>query len=139
MAHVTYEEHFLVDNAPTFCKVCRSKMYQVDTPSGGTELKADLIDFDTEDNSPFYEPDGYGGCNTVAVRPHIVQGTACGYGKAGTTIGADLWHAVVGGSHSPLCQTKIADGDYPAVLKMMDVIKPQNDLMPTIDESMPED
>jgi hypothetical protein len=137
MGHITYEEHFLVDNAPTFCKVCRSKMYQVEVGGGDLELKTDLINYDTQ--QPFYEPDGYGGCNTVAVRPHIVQGTACGYGKAGTTIGADLWHGVVGGSPFPICQTKIADEDYPAVLKMMDVIKPQNDLMPTIDESMPED
>ena len=149
MGHVTYEEQFVKTSADfkyllsechtDFCKVCRSKMYQAEVGGGALELKTDLIDFSTEDNSPFYEPDGQGGCVKVAVRPHIVQGTACGYGKAGTTIGADLWHAKIGNRYSPVCQIKMSDEDYPAVLKMMDVIKPQNDLMPTIDESMPED
>ncbi len=130
MGHVTYEEQFvniktkssanqlyshelrlkfMAKCHPDFCKVCFSKMYEVDTPGGGTELKAELTWMHNDDRSPVFEPDGYGGASKVLVRPHVVLGTACGFESEGRVSpgpepGAKLWHAMVWTSEVSICQ-----------------------------------
>lgn len=194
MGHLTYEEQY-VDRVsapdsndivgirfqerchPNFCQICFSKMYNVEVGGGDLVLKTELIKFTEEGpegrevESRIYEPDGYGGCNTVAIRPHIVHGTACGWGSTKVSTGANLWHATIGTSNVSICQ----HGDtFDEAVETMFLgnddmtLKPHRDgsrrlnagqiraacdnprlmsakcfdpkpLMPTIDDSMPED
>ena len=128
MAHLTYEEKFVVkpgppyaDNNdivgdrfltychPDFCLVCFRKMWLDGDwgPTGRVQvLKTNLYNYSRPErkNAIIYEPNGRGGTEMVLVRPHVRHGTACGWGNTSSSLGANLWHATAGTDRNSICQ-----------------------------------